>query len=274
MKQRRVFKAKKTNKYDLCHFYHMELSRDLPPFPSPCKPATCVMLEELLRVAWALGCPNLLMAFARDSAMAVCLLQELHNKGSLKHLPLEPKSDVDSKMVKKLSFCLFCLYNGSNDISYMNHIVGRHYGTYHCGKCLKEVFLLDQQLKAHLRVCMGFPKGGTPSSSDKEPATQGAQESSQDIPCCSQHLKKKSDSVKESSSPRFTSLTRNPSIQKRVHPRRRSGTRTRQTNTSLKSPTKSRPSPSTHLCSPSSQSNACHKWHGQPPGTVVCSCSF
>ena len=201
MKQCGVFKAKKTNEYDLCRFYHMELSGNLPPFPSPHEPATRVMLEDLLRAARALGCPNLLMAFTRDLATAVCLLQELHNKSSLKHLPLEPKSDADGKMVKKLSFCPFCLYNGSNDISYMNHIVGRHNSAaYGCRKCLKEVFLSGQQLKVHLRVCVGLPKGDTTSSSDKEPAPQGAPESSQDSQGCSQHMKKKSDSAKESSS--------------------------------------------------------------------------
>ena len=201
MKQHGVFKAKKTNEYDLCRFYHMELSGNLPSFLSPCEPATRGMLEELLRAAQALGHPNLLMAFARDSATTACLLQELHNKGSLKCLPLQPKSDADGKMVKKLSFCLFCLYNGSNDILYMNHIMGGHYSTaYGCGKCLKEVFLSGQQLKAHLRVCMGFPKGDTPFSSYKEPAPQGAQESSQDSPHCSQCMKKKSDSAKDSSS--------------------------------------------------------------------------
>ena len=180
MKQCGVFKAKKTNEYDLCISYRVELSGNLPPFPSPHKPATHMMLEELLRQH---GHPNLLMVFARDLATMVCLLQELHNKDSLKHLPLEPKSDTDSKMVKKLSLCSFCLYNGSNDM-----------------KCLKEVFLLDQQLKAHLRVCTGFPKGDTSPLSDKEPAPQGAQENSQDSPCHSQCPKKKSDSANESSS--------------------------------------------------------------------------
>ena len=118
----------------------MELSGNLPPFPSPREPATRVMLEDLLRAAWALGHPNLLMAFARNSAMVVCLLQELHNKSSLKRLPLEPKSDADGKTVKKLSFCPFCLYNGSNDMSYMNHIVSGHYSTaYGCRKCLQKM---------------------------------------------------------------------------------------------------------------------------------------
>ena len=113
----------------------------------------------------------------------------------------EPKSDTNGKTLKKLSFCPFCLYNGSNDILYMNHIMSRHYCTaYGCGKCLKEVFLSDQQLKLHLRVCTGLPKGDTTSSSDKEPAPEDALESSQDSPHHSQCVKKKLDSTKESSS--------------------------------------------------------------------------
>ena len=272
MKQCGVFKAKKTNEYDLCHFYHVELSRDLPPFPSPCEPATCGMLEELLRAAQALGHPNLLMAFARGSAMVVCLLQELHNKDSLKHMPLEPQSDADGKTVKKLSFCPFCFYNGP----YMNHIVCRHYSAvYGCGKCLKEVFLLGQQLKMHLKVCMGFPKGGTLSSSDKGPEPQGAQKAPRKARTAASTQRRNCTLPRSPAlTPRFTSLTRSPSIRKRVHPRRRSGTRTKQTNTSPKSPTKSRPLPSAHLCSPSSRSNACLKQCRQHPGTVVFSHSF
>ena len=158
------------NEYDLCWFYCVGLSEDIPHFPSPCKLAMCTMLQDLLDVACGLDQPNLLMAFARDSATVVCLLQELHNKDSMKCLLLEPKSDADGKPVNKLSFCPFCLYNGSNDISYMNHIVCGHYDMgFGCRKCLKEVFLSGQQLKMHLKACMGFPKGHTPSSSDRKP---------------------------------------------------------------------------------------------------------
>ena len=42
------FKAKKSNDYNLCHFYHIELSGDLPTFPSPHEPATREMLEDFL----------------------------------------------------------------------------------------------------------------------------------------------------------------------------------------------------------------------------------
>ena len=166
MKHHGVFKAKKSNKYDLCHFYCIELSGDLPTFPSPHEPATCKMLEDFLLRAQALGCPNLIVAFAWDSAKAVCLLQELHSKDSLRCLQMEPKSDAGRKATKNLSFCPFCLYHSSNNLSYMNHIMCGHYHVnYGCGKCLKEVFTMGQQLKNHLKICMGFPKTGTPSSS-------------------------------------------------------------------------------------------------------------
>ena len=104
MKYCGVFKAKKSNKYNLCHFYCIELSRDLPTFPSPSEPATCEMLEDFLLKAQALGHPNLIVAFVQDLATAVCLLQELHSKDSLRHLPMEPKSEKGGKATKKICF--------------------------------------------------------------------------------------------------------------------------------------------------------------------------
>ena len=76
MKAHGVFKAKKTNAYDLCHFYCVSASGDFPTFPNPCEPASCNMLEWLLEVVWAVKHANLLMAFVGDSAMSVCLLRE------------------------------------------------------------------------------------------------------------------------------------------------------------------------------------------------------
>ena len=73
------------------------------------------------------GHPNLIVAFAWDAVTAVCLLQELHSKDSLRCLPMELKSDVCGKATKKLSFCLFCLYHSSNNLSYMNHIMCGHF---------------------------------------------------------------------------------------------------------------------------------------------------
>ena len=165
MKTRWVFKVKKTNEYDLCHFYHMGTFWEFPILPSPHEPASCNMLKNLLEAVQVVKHINLLMTFARDSAMAICLLQELHDKDSMKCLTLQPKpdkQDVDSKPIKTLSFCPFFLYHGRNNISYMNHIVSAHYNVaYSCGKCLKVVLLSGQQLKTHIKVCMGFPKDDT-----------------------------------------------------------------------------------------------------------------
>ena len=207
MKHHRVFKAKKSNECDLCHFYCVELSGDLPTFPSLCDPATREMLEDFLLKAQALGHPNLIVAFVWDSATAVCLLQELHSKDNIRHLPMEPKSDMGRKATKKLSFCPFYLYQGSNDLSYMNHIMcGHYYANYGCGQCPKEVFTMGQQLKNHLKICTGFPKTSTPSSPEKEPMPQDSQESSQASPHHSHCPKKKKlDSAKRSSGEGFLS---------------------------------------------------------------------
>ena len=207
MKHHRVFKSKKTNEYDLCCFYQVGLSGDLPNFPSPDKPATCKLLSKFLLKARALGHPNLVVTFAWDSTTAICLLQELHIKDSLRCLLMEPKADAGRKAIKKLSFCPLCMYSGSNDISYMNLIMCRHYhANYGCGQYLNEVFTTRQQLKGHLKVCVGLPKEAedcTFASPEKEhmskdpspdswpPPPQSSQESSQASPHWSQHSKKK-----------------------------------------------------------------------------------
>ena len=199
MKHHGVFKSKKTNEYDLCHFYQVGLSGDLLNFPSPCKPATHKLLSKFLLKARVLGHPNPVVAFMWDSVMAVCLLQELHIKDSFRHLPMEPKVDTGGKAIKKLSFCPFCMYLGSNDISYMNHIMCGHYhANYGCGQYLNKVLSTGQQLKGHLKVCVGLPKeteDHTPTSPEKEcmskdpspnlrlPPPQSSQESSQVSPC-------------------------------------------------------------------------------------------
>ena len=89
-----------------------------------------------------------------------------------------------------------------------------HYNVnYRCGQCLKEVFTMRQQLKNHLKICVGFPKEAqvsTPFSPEKEctpkdPSPdsqplphQSSQDSSQVSPNHSQHSKKKLSSAKKS----------------------------------------------------------------------------
>ena len=85
---------------------------------------------------------------------------------------MEPKADTGGKAIKKLSFCPLCMYSGSNNVSYLNHIMCGHYhANYRCGQCLNEVFTTGQQLKGHLKVCMGLHKEAedcTPTSPEKE----------------------------------------------------------------------------------------------------------
>ena len=77
--------------------------------------------------------------------------------------------------------------SGSNDLSYMNHVMVAHYNVAHgCGGSLKVVLLMGQTLKAHLRSCEGFPKDNTTLSSDQESTQPATQESPH---CASQHGK-------------------------------------------------------------------------------------
>ena len=242
MKAHGVFKAGKTNAYDLCCFYCVSASREFPTFPAPCEPASSNMLKWLLETVWAVKCTHPLWAFAGDSTIAICLLRELHNKYSMKCLALESKpgkQDADSKHIKKLSFCL---YHGSNDISYMNHIISTCYNTaYSCNKCLKEVFLLGQQLKTHIKICVGFLKDDTTSSSDWEPLPPGTRT----VCTASAHIPERQNQA----APRSPALTRTTrSLTKiprnrMVHQQRTSGMRT---DPSPRNPTKSKYLPSTH----------------------------
>ena len=185
MKHCGVFDPKKTNEYDLCRFYQVGLSGDLPDFPTHHKPATLEWVSKFLLTARSLGQPNLIIAHWWDSVMAVCLLQELHKQDSHWHLLMEPKADAAGKAIKKLSFCPFCMYSGSNDPSYMSHIIcSRYNAIYGCGKCLKEVFTTGQLLKNHMKVCKGLPKEAADEASvgstDHTPATLDKKHASKD----------------------------------------------------------------------------------------------
>ena len=190
------------------------LSGDLPEFPLPRTPATCKQVSSFLLKARALGWPNLIVAHSQDAATTVCLLKELHIKDSLHHLPMETKVEVGSKSTRKPSFCPFCQYLGSNDQSYMNHIIYGHYNAnYGCGKCLNKVFITGQPLRKHMKTCKDFPKEamnkataedteGTASGkkkkskskdvpADQQPTSQSTQGGSQLSLNCSQHTKEK-----------------------------------------------------------------------------------
>ena len=176
-------------------------------------------------------------------AMAVCLLQELHSKDSLRYLPMEPKPDVCGKATKKLSFCPFCLYNGSNNLSYMNHIMCGHYhSNYSCGQGLKEVFTMGQQLKNHLKICMGFPKASTPPHLRRSLCPRVPRRAPRQAQSIASIQRRRNQTLPRSPVGKAPSpgCTRSPNSTRKRCLRRRSITgRTRQTRASPTSPTRS-----------------------------------
>ena len=88
---------------------------------------------------------------ASNSVTAVSLLSDLYNKNSLHNLPLEGKGKIGSKCLS------FCLYTGSNDWTYMNHIICGHYdAVYSCRKCLDKVTVSGQQMSNYFKHCKGL----------------------------------------------------------------------------------------------------------------------
>ena len=82
------------------------------------------------------------MVHTQDSMTVVCLLHKLHEVASLQCLGMEM---VEEGGKKKVSFCPLCQYAGSNNMSYLNHIVIAHYDvSYRFGKCLKLAFKSEQ----------------------------------------------------------------------------------------------------------------------------------
>ena len=93
----------------------------------------------------------------------VCLLWELHANASLQCLKMETDTEAGGKIKWKLSFGPFCLYSGSNNLAYLNHIVCAHYNvSYGCEKCLNEVILTG-----HMKHCKDLKTEAT----KEKPAT-------------------------------------------------------------------------------------------------------
>ena len=145
-----------------------------PRIPHLWEPVTCSQVKDLLQLAQSIGHPYMILAHSADSVTAMSLLQELHMVTCLRCLQV----DLRDKSVK-LSFCLFGMYVGANDLSYLNHIIVAHYNTsYGCGKCLKRAFMSSSALHNHKKVCLGFTKKPA-AGSDNKPSSGGGGDSSQ-----------------------------------------------------------------------------------------------
>ena len=136
--------------YDLCCFYILWTTGDPPEFPMLWEPVMHNQVRDLLKWARSIGHPYVILAHSADSVTTVSMLWELHTAACLRCLQV----DLQDKSVK-MSFCPFCMYMGTNDLSYLNHIIIAHYNaSYGCGKCLKQVFVSSSALHNHKKVCL------------------------------------------------------------------------------------------------------------------------
>ena len=102
-----VFDGIWSNIYNLCRFYTLGMTGDLPEFPTPREPVSRGQIRDLLKSARSIGQPYLILAHSADSVTAVSMLRELHTAACLQCLQV----DLRDKSVK-LSFCPFCAYMG------------------------------------------------------------------------------------------------------------------------------------------------------------------
>ena len=78
MGKRQVFNGIWSDIYDLCQFYILGMTGDLPEFPTPWEPATCGQIRDLLKLAHAIGQPYMILVHSADSVTAISMLRELH----------------------------------------------------------------------------------------------------------------------------------------------------------------------------------------------------
>ena len=64
--------------YDLCRFYALGMTGNLPEFPAPQEPVTHGQVRDLLKSAHSISQPYLILAHSANSVMAISMLRELH----------------------------------------------------------------------------------------------------------------------------------------------------------------------------------------------------
>ena len=152
-----AFKAIQTSEYGLCHFYQVGTMGDFPPFPKCRKPTSSNDVCQLLKKPHDMGQPNIVVALPQDAVGVNALLWGLHHHISLQRLKMQTDKEAGEQASQKLLFCPFCQYSGSNDQSYLNHIMCMHYcANYGCGKCLDVIFMSEQRLSRHMKKCKGL----------------------------------------------------------------------------------------------------------------------
>ena len=128
MEDRGVFKPlpSTTNPLGLCHFYPTDptiVSTLTPPKP----PAKVDHVKGLLLLVKTQPQPYIIVVFQGGAITALGLLQELHMRSALAHIPIYRPDETKDGHKPRISCCPFCAYTIQNDPAYLNHIVGMHY---------------------------------------------------------------------------------------------------------------------------------------------------
>ena len=69
--------------YDLCWFYILGMTGDLPEFPAPWEPASHGQIRDLLKSAHAIGQPYMILVHSADLVTAISMLRELYTAACL-----------------------------------------------------------------------------------------------------------------------------------------------------------------------------------------------
>ena len=84
-----VFDSIRSDIYNLCRFYILGTTGDLPEFPAPWEPMTRRQIRDLLKSAHAIGRSYMILAHSADSVTAISMLRELHTTTCLQRLQVD-----------------------------------------------------------------------------------------------------------------------------------------------------------------------------------------
>ena len=158
-----------TNPLGLCCFYHADPNVSKPKTPKPL--ATVEHVKKLLLLASTQRQPYIIMVFQGGTVTPLGLLQELHTRSTLVHIPIYLPGETKDGHRPRVLCCPFCTYTIQNDPAYLNHIICTHYNTnFACGTCLSAITSSGQQMKNHIKECSGL---ASPPTASQESAPGG-----------------------------------------------------------------------------------------------------
>ena len=162
-----LFDGIQSDIYDLCRFYTLGVTGDLPEFPTsqgtgyPWPGQGPVKISPLHQPT--LPDPGTQHRFGNG-----CLYVEGIAHG---HLFTMLTSGPLVQACKTIVLPLLHIRKGNN-LSYLNHIIIAHYNaSYGCGKCLKQAFMSSSALHNHKKVCLRFIAKKPAAGSDSKPSS-------------------------------------------------------------------------------------------------------